>query len=259
MSVHIASGVTLIHLPRIAWRAQGGSVSASSAVAGFEAARAVTQQTADGWRPTSAAANWTLNAGSSVPVDYCAIGAHDIASRGQTVFVEYLAGSWQTITQATPEDDGALLFLFPQITAQQWRVRLSGGSASTLGHIRFGRVTVPPRRANYLGTPIDEGERVALRYQMSETGEFLGTVAEGNGLQFSVQIDHLPEIFRQTEWRAFKQWAERGNTFFITPKPAAYPKEVAYAWTTRAAVERTIPNHRVAGSVTLDCMGYAKP
>lgn len=259
MTVVIGAGVFNLQLPRIGWHAQGGTVSASSAVAGFEAARAVTQQTADGWQPDTMPATWELDAGESVGVNYCGIGAHDLGSTGATVFIEYDDGGWQTVLEVSPDDDGALFFLFPAIQAQEWRVRVTGSDAPTLGHIRFGQVLTVPRMATYTGTPIDEGEQVRLRYQQSETGEFLGTVVEGNGLAFSMQLDHLPEAFRQTEWRAFKRWAEGGNTFFIAPKPQAYPKEVAYARTSRAAIERTIPNRNVAGSITLDCVGYFRP
>jgi hypothetical protein len=260
MSVHIAAGVFDLKLPRIGWHAQGGTVSASSAAAGFAAARAVTQQTADGWKPSAMPASWVLDAGAGVGLSYCGIAAHDLATVGATVFVEYLNdATWITIYEVTPQDDGALFFLFPAIFAQQWRVRVTGDNAPTIGHIRFGRVLTVPRMATYTGRPIDEGERVALRYQISETGEYLGTVVEGNGLQFSVEIDHLSEAFRLGPWREFKRWAERGNTFFIAPKPYNYPKEVAYAWTSRAAVERTIANRNISGSVTLDCVGYAKP
>lgn len=259
MSVVIAAGVTDLNLPRIGWKAQGGTVTASSEADGFNAERAATQQTADGWQPDAMPATWELDAGEPVGVNYCGIAAHDLGSTGATVFIEYEDSGWQTVLEISPEDDTALFFLFPAIEAQEWRVRVTGSDAPTLGHIRFGQVLTAPRMATYTGTPIDEGEQVRLRYQQSETGEFLGTVSEGNGLSFSMQLDHLPEAFRQGPWREFKRFAERGNTFFIAPKPQAYPREVAYAWTRSAAIERVIPNKDVTGSVTLDCSGYFRP
>jgi hypothetical protein len=262
MTVIASAGVQYLDLPRIGWRTITGTASASGSAAGYDPDRAQGQQTYDGWRPDAIPARWIINAGSSVTADYMAVGAHTLA--GCTVQPERWNGSaWVAIASTVViADNTAILWLFPPVAATQFALRITAGPATmpTMGHIRFGQVLMLPRQATYTGDPIDEGERITLRQNLSETGEYLGATVEGNGLQFSVSVDHLPEIFRQVDWRAFRRWAESGNTFFVAPKPGAYPKEVAYAWSRGlASVRRQIPKAEIAGSVTLECTGYAAP
>lgn len=263
MAVVIENGFTDTHLPHIGWERITGTISASTEASGYEASRAGTVETFDGWQPTSLPATWEIDVGSSVDVTYCGIAAHDLGTNGCTVVVGYWDGSaWQGVVNETPSDDTAIFFLITSQAATKWRVRITGtGSMPTLGHIAFGEVLVVPRRATYLGTPLDETEVVTYRQNLSETGELLGRNVEGNGLEFQVSIDNLSEDFRLGDWRLFKQHCDSGDqTFFIAPKPASYPGEVAYAWCTESPrVSREIANERVTGSVTLQCRGYRKP
>jgi hypothetical protein len=262
MTVISSAGVQYLDLPRIGWRVISGTATASGSASGYDPDRAQGQQTYDGWRPDDIPARWMLDAGSSVTADYMGIGAHDLA--GCTIQPERWNGSaWVAIAPTRLiADNSAILWLFPAVAATRFALRITDGPVSmpTIGHIRFGQALVVPRPATYTGDPLDEGERIVLRQNISETGEYLGAVVEGNGLQFSMSVDHLSEHFRQGEWRLFRRWAESGNTFFVAPKPGAYPKEVAYAWLGGlAAVRRQIPKAEISGSVTLDCTGYAAP
>ena len=260
MAVVISSGVLNTKQPHIGWRAITGTVTASSAVSGYEADRAVAVHTYDGWRPATIPANWQIDAGSAVPVSYCGIGAHDAGTVGATVSVEYWDGSdWVEVATDTPEDDTALFFLFPSVTAQVWRVVVADGQA-TLGHIRFGAVSVWPRLSGYLGTPIDESRQLTYRQNRSIAGDFLARNVEGKGLQFEIEIQNLSEEFRQGEWRAFNNFLDAGSgTFFVAPKPSQYPLEIAYAWPSdKLRAERTTPNYRISGAVALRCGGYAE-
>lgn len=261
MSVIIASGVTNTSLPRIGWRALSGDIVASSAAAGFAASRAAAEETYDGWRPTTLPARWSVELPGSTVADYMGIAAHDLD--GYTIRPQRWSGSaWVDIAPAVVVDGSTAIFwLFAPVASERFALFISAGPAlPTIGHIRFGEVLMVPRLASYVGDPIDEGQQITLRTNRSETGEFLGSIVEGNGLQFSVQIDHLAEPFRQGAWRSFRNHAERARPFFIAPKPGPYPREVAYAWLSgRAAVSRQIPNRHISGNVTIDCVGYSRP
>lgn len=266
MSVVIASGVTDTHLPRIAWdHRTGGTISAASESPGYEAIRATDQNTYDGWRPAnlSGARSWEQTFGFSPANDYCGIGAHDLGSKNCTIRIQYFDGaSWINILPGfQPTNDSALLILFPRVSSTAFRVVIVNGDAPpTLGFIAFGQQTVIPQRAQYVGDPIDEGTQVRLRHNLSATGNFLSTTPESNGLSFSLQFNHLSETFRQGAWRGFKDYAERGGSFFVAPRPGGYPDEVAYSWLGgRANVSRQIPNRAISGSVSIDCIGYKRP
>ena len=263
MSVVIATGVINTNLPRIGWRAITGTITASSAASGFGAALAATAQTYSAWKPTALPATWAINAGSAQAVDYCGIGAHEIGSTGGTVFVEYLVGAtWTQAATVTPTDDSAILFLFPQVSAQEWRVRITGTTAPRVGNIRFGRVTTLPRLTTFSpALPITESEQFTYNVNVSATGEWLGRSVVAAGLQFSVQINHVSETFADTEWAAFRVHCNEGSaTFYIAPKPSQYAKEVAYAWpmdTVRA--ERNMAQRNLSRTIDLQCGGYKRP
>ena len=263
MTVVIASGVINTNLPRIGWRAITGTISASSAASGFGAALAATAQTYSAWKPTALPATWAINAGSAQAVDYCGIGAHEIGSTGGTVFVEYLVGAtWTQAATVTPTDDSSILFLFPQVSAQEWRVRITGTTAPRVGNIRFGRVTTLPRLSTFSPSlPITESEQFTYNVNVSATGEWLGRSVVASGLQFAVQIEHVSEDFAAGDWADFRKHCNEGDaTFYIAPKPAKYPKEVAYAWPTETVkAERTLPNREISRTIDLQCGGYKRP
>lgn len=263
MSVVIESGVTNTHLPRIGWRAITGTISASSAANGFGAALAATGQTYSAWRATSLPATWAIDAGSAQAVDYCGIGAHEIGSNGGTVFVEYLVGvTWTQAATVTPTDDSAILFLFPEVSAQEWRIRITGTTAPRVGNIRFGKVTTLPQRSVFSpALPITEAEQFTYNVNVSATGEWLGRSVVAAGLQFSVQINHVPETFADGEWAAFRVHCNEGDaTFYIAPKPSQYAKEVAYAWPTETVrAERNVAQRNLSRAINLQCAGYKRP
>lgn len=263
MSVVIATGVTNTDLPRIGWRAITGTITASTAASGFAAALAATAQTYSAWKPTALPATWAVNAGSAQAVNYAAIGAHDIGTASATAFVEYLVGStWTQAATVTPSDDTAILFLFPQVSAQEWRIRITGTTAPRVGNIRFGRVTTLPRLSTFAPSlPITEAEQFTYNVNVSSTGEWLGRSVVASGLQFSVQIEHVSEAFAAGEWADFRKHCNEGDaTFYIAPKPAKYPKEVAYAWPNETVkAERTLPNKEISRTIDLQCGGYNRP
>jgi hypothetical protein len=149
------------------------------------------------------------------------------------------------------------------VTAQVWRVAVTVATdAPRLGNIRFGEVTELPRLSTFApALPITEAEVFSYNVNRSDTGEWLGRSVVSNGLEFSVEVQHVPEAWAATEWRDFRRHCNEGDaTFFIAPKPQSFPAEVAYAWpleTVRA--ERAMPNARMSRAVALLCGGYRKP
>ncbi|PTW43891.1 phage head spike fiber domain-containing protein [Rhodovulum kholense] len=78
---------------RILWDRLTGTVSATSAAEGFEAALAATVETNSWWQPVAAPASWQIEFASAQTVDAIGIGAHTLGSSGASARVEYLSGS----------------------------------------------------------------------------------------------------------------------------------------------------------------------
>lgn len=264
MSVVIANGVTNTDLPRIGWRSITGTVSASTAAAGFEAALAATPQTYSAWKPTATTTQtWEVDAGTSRSANYCGVGAHELGDVGATVTVQRWTGSsWSNVVSTSPTDNSALLFLFPTASATRWRIRITGASApARIGNIRFGEVTTLPRKSSFSpALPITEAEQFTYNVNVSDAGEWLGRSVVAAGLQFSIQINHVPETFADGEWAAFRVHCNEGDaTFYIAPKPAQYAKEVAYAWPTETVrAERNVAQRNLSRAINLQCAGYKR-
>lgn len=264
MSVVIETGVTDTELPHIGWRSITGTITASTSAEGFAAALAALPETYNAWKPTALPATWEVDAGEVEDVDYCAIGAHDLGTQGATVAVEYFDGAdWEEVSTATPTDDSALLLLFPEEdTASRWRIRITGTTMPRIGNIRFGSVTVLPRMSRFAPElPITEADSYVYNVNVSSEGEWLGRSVVAGGLQFEVNVANVPETFAAGEWAAFRTYCnEGGATFFVAPKPAAYPADVAYAWPTETVrAQRTLANSAASRTVQLKCGGYNRP
>ena len=250
--------------PRLCWRRLAGTVTASTEAEGFDAEFAYAEELVNAWKPTAVPADWTLTFPIAAPVSYVGIGAHTIGTSGATVEIQRLvSGTWTTFPgcAVTPSNDDAILFLIAPTDLGSIRVRVIGAVAE-IGYILVGRATEIPRLARFTGLPITESQQVEYRDNTSMKGKPLGRTLQRDGLEFSVEIDNLPEAFRASEWRAFRDAMERGGRqfFFYAARPEKYPDEVALAWQRQPEpFERAIPNARVSGSIAMTCGGYRQP
>ena len=251
--------------PRIGWRELKGAVSASSEATGFSAVFAAMPQTYTAWRPTGTALeNWVITLPGPDAADYCGIGAHDLGTQRATIAVEQWDGAaWQVVVSHTPPDDSAILFLFTRVASAQFRVVVTGAAAPPrIGNVRFGVVSPLPRKSTFApALPITEAEELSYNVNMSATGEWLGRSVVSAGLRFSLTVDHMPETYAAGEWAQFRRYCNEGDaTFYVAPKPQAYPAECGYAWPqSPVRAERRIPNKGVSRSATLELAAYRRP
>jgi hypothetical protein len=264
MAVTIRAGFTgntqpLTH-PRIGWRRITGTISASTAAAGFAAANAGTYRTDSFWRPTGLPASWTIDAGSAVAVSYIGIAAHDLGTKGCTVTVSSSPDNVTFTTRVTivPTDDSAIMGLFASATVRYWRIDITGASgAPTIGVIQFGAVTEFPRPCVYAPSVSFERTRSAsYRANISDGGQWLGRSRARVQLSPVMEVQHLAETWLASEWDAFALHAEQAP-FFIADRPGSYVNSVAYAWTTDdLRAERGIPNAAISSNVSLSLSGF---
>jgi hypothetical protein len=248
--------------PRIGYASHAGTVAASTSAAGFGASLATARETYNAWKPTAVPATWDVTYATPARVGYVGIGAHTIGSSGATIKVQRrISAAWVDVpgSQITPANDDALMWLIAPVLCDGIRLVLTGAVAE-LGVVLAGPVLEWPRLSNFVGMPISEAGQIQYQNSIGRTGEFFARTIRADGLEFDLTIEHLPEAFRATEWAAFRQHLDRaGATFFVAPKPFRYPDDVAYAWPSETArFERTQPNYRISGEVSIRCRGYKR-
>lgn len=263
MTTFIQSGFVGIDYPldhpRIGWRTFSGTAIANASEAGYPASNALDVRTALGWRAPSVTSWIGVDFTSARSCSYCGIAGHDLGTQAASYVIERWNGSaWvEVVAEQSTLSDEAIVFLFGAVSASRFRLKLTvANAAPRIGHIRFGAVTELPRRAAYAGTtPISESRRYEYDTLRSNGGAFMGRSIVSSSLQFAIDVKHLSETWRRSEWADFRQYANTGDaTFFYTDRPASYPEDVAYAWSNQAlSASRDTPNKAISGQFTLQC------
>jgi len=208
-----------------------GTVTASSAAVDFPADAPLNELTYEFWRPTALPATWTLNAGSSVAVNYFGIAAHTLGSSGNTVSIQSSPDNttWTTIDSITPTDNSPIMFLFVSVTAQYYRIEISGGAIPSIGVIYIGTV-LEMLRPCYGGlTPISLSRDSVIRPNRSEGGQWLGRSVIRSGSSMKVQYSILENNWVRTTFKDFIDDAVV-YPFFFAWRPDNYPEDVGYVW-----------------------------
>jgi hypothetical protein len=265
MSVVIQSGFTgiaePIDQPRICFDTHTATPTATSTATGADVAWLVDGETWSVWEGGGTSQTVTLTF-SSAATSYAAIAAHNLGSTGATVSC---AAGGVTVGSISPDDDGAIVFLFGSTTVTTVAFTISGGSAAPqIAVAQAGEVLEMPQLSVFTGLPISESKQVRYRHQQSIRGDVLGRAVEGADLRFDLTVQNLPETFRAASgdvtWKGFINHVDNTGPFFIAAKPSSYPDDVAYARAMeRPRFNRERANLNNSGAVTFQCMGYAAP
>lgn len=263
MSVVIQSGFTgiaePIDQPRICFDTHTATPTATSTATGADVDWLVDGETWSVWEGGSTSQTVTLTF-SSAATSYAAIAAHNLGSTGATVSC---AAGGATVGSISPDDDGAIVFLFGSTTVTTVAFTISGGSAAPqIAVAQAGEVLEMPQLSVFTGLPISESKQVRYRHQQSIRGDVLGRAVEGADLRFDLTVQNLPETFRAASgdvtWKGFINHVDNTGPFFIAAKPSSYPDDVAYARAMeRPRFNRERANLNNSGAVTFQCMGYA--
>lgn len=244
--------------PRIGAQPVQGTVSASSAVAGFDAAFAANADTAQFWRPAAVPADWTLTFSAAAPVSYFGIAAHDMGTVGATVaYQRWEAGAWVTVLTHSPADDRPVFGLIRRREDDRGRLVFTG-AVPTIGVIYIGDVTEFPRKSDYVGqAAFDTLTRDEFSTPVSDGGQWLGRFVTRRSIPARMRVEHLPE-----DWCAASLSGVLGDLVqrpaFFADRPGLYPQSVVFAYTTGPVVpERQHQNPRVAMGVTFEVTGHA--
>lgn len=216
---------------RIGYKKLSGTMTASSAAAGYDADYANNYLTYNFWKPEALPATLELTADSVSMANYIGIAAHEIGTSNCAVYAEYYDGSdWVTIEGIAPIDDSPIMFIFDTVTSARFRIRVAGSTAPRVGVVFVG-MTLDMMRPIYGGhTPITMGRVTTLKNNRSETGQFLGRTVQRYGTKTSFDWKNLNPQWYRSEFDPFVE-AARVQPFFIAWRPSKYPHEIGYVWT----------------------------
>lgn len=187
------------------------------------------------WYDETGTMQATFQPGSSVNMNYVAIGAHNLGSSGATIVIETaptVAGTWTERVVATPTDDTPLFFTFDDVEdVEDVRVTVTGGSDREIGVIYAGDVLIM-QQALYGGhTPITLSSQTEYRNAMSDTGNFIGRRVRRKGQATSFSWENLTDDWYREYFQPFVNSAKT-VPFFIKWRPDYYSDEVAFGYTT---------------------------
>jgi hypothetical protein len=213
--------------PRIAAYPITGTVTASTAAAGYAGNDANNELTYTAWKPTAVPATWQLSFTSTV-VSYCAIAAHNIGSTGGTVQVqEYLAGTFTQLDTHTPTDDSPIVFFFAGRTTDRIRIRVTN-AIPTIGVIWFGRALELPQKSQWTGSlPFNEAVNSVYTENVSDGGHVMDRFATRKAGVCAMEVRNVSETWAAANIPALQ--AHMGALpIFMADRPSAYPKSVVY-------------------------------
>ena len=226
-----------------------GTVSASSTAAPaiYTADAPANSALFERWKPATVPATWGVTTAEPVTVDYCVIGAHDLAATGGAVGVQYFDGAeWVEIASVAAVQSGDVLFLmFAPVVASAFRIAVRD-AVSSFGLIRFGAALQMEERTRYPGrTPFDLARRAMTTGNRSVEGAFLSRLTVRSGMSLTFSWSHLSESFTTSDLAGFLDAIET-DLFVIADRPGTHPNDVAICWTSG---DRPVP--RASGAMDL--------
>lgn len=235
------------------------TVTGTTEEAGFPADAVQRQTTWERWKPNSTTNQDLLIApATSQEANYIGIAAHTLGSTGATVEFAYSVDNvtFTTIETLEPADNSAIMVIFPLADAGYWRVRIvSATSAPNIGVVYIG-TTLDMERPIYGGhSPINLSRQTVVRPTESEKGQWLGRSVIRYGLQTSYDWNNLKAAWYRANFDPFVKEA-RFHPFFIAWRPADYPQEVAFGWTSQD-IQPSNSGTRDLMSVSVSVSAYA--
>lgn len=267
MSVIISSAITtstpdaavpLSHA-RILWKnlITSSTLSGTAGQTDFPLSAIINPATYERYKPASMPAQIDFNITPGVAVNAVGIAAHNLATLGCSIKIEYsTGGAYTTIDEFTVGgDDTPILSIFDTVEASQFRITITG-TTPTIGVVYIGEA-LEMQRGIYGGhSPITLSRKTAVRPNVSETGQWLGARQERKGFAGSYAWQHLKAAWYRENFDPFAANNPRVNPFFIAWKPDIYPNEVGYC-IAQNDIEPSNMGKKDFMSVSMDVEGFS--
>lgn len=228
--------------PIVGWHnlATTSTLTTSQASASFPATNLCNPATNSLWKSGSTADQYiTVLFGSEQSVDYFAIARHNFGSGACVVTIQGLPtggdpgtpGDWDDIVASSPpSDDTTLLFRFAVTPLIGIRAKLEPDTIEPQAAVVYtGALMVFERGIQPGTTPLSRARERNITSPRSQSGEFLGSIINGERLMSSVTFSKLSAAWYRSTLDPFLE-ATAGLPFFWGWRPQTYPAEVAFAW-----------------------------
>jgi len=186
---------------------------------------ALTPNTYERWLSASGTMTDRFQTASSEKIDYIAIGAHNLGSKGSTIVVATaptVNGTFTDRAALTPSNDGAIMFLFDPVEGvQDVKVTVAGGTNREIGVVQAG-IALQMYQPIYGGhTPQDLSAVTNYQTTKSDTGQFLGRGITTKGTNTNFSFRHLDPDWYRERFQPFVEHA-KSKPFFIKWRPDLY-------------------------------------
>jgi hypothetical protein len=217
-----------------------GTVSATSAAAGFPATNVANASTALRWvsDPGSPATDQYLTVTISEvdPIDYLAIAVHNFGSDSIPVSVEGSTGGspeWFELVEARMlANDDPVIFRWTPQSLTGVRLRMQPGDADPYAAVMYvGKLLVCERGTHQDYTPINLARDTNAPIGVSESGHFLGRVVIGESRASPFALKMLRATWYRDEMDPMVR-VLRSTPVFFAWKPTEFPNDIGFVFIT---------------------------
>lgn len=237
-----------------------GTLTASTQAADGFAANALGPQTNDFWIPTALPAWLQVTLGAAVSCDCASIVAHNLWSKGCTVYVEYFSGgSWQVAASCTPTDNSTILLIFPSRSSNQWRIRTTGSSVPSIGIAMIGPRFLIPEGIQMDYVPIHLALDIELMPSITIAGQYQGTMINRKGASTSISFALQDKTWIETTAKPFIKHFNSGSPFMWASCPGVLEFDTAYCWRSGNVLSASYGAGAQFGSMKMEISAYVEP
>lgn len=173
----------------------------------------------------------TMDMLSAVTVDTVGVSAHNMATSGSSVVIQYSSDgvSWADARPSySPLTDDDLIFTFGDITARYWRFNFTNPSIMAVGVIFIGKRLAFPHTPIDSYTPLHHARKYTKFFNDSIRGQFLANRVMAAGAETEVNLGFVQRSFVDGPLRAFESHYNQGGLFFYAGWPAGQPLDMGY-------------------------------
>ena len=193
------------------------AITGTTPASGYPIANLFNYFTFDGYKPdTSGASNVDVNLSAANACDYFAFYNSNLADNGGSIVLQYWNGAaWvDCFAPYSPTDNAPQLFIFAEVSSDQYRILIDSTPASIVSVVSFGKsLPVPYGLTTSFASP-HNAQQYRNRTNESETGNFIGRSVRKEAVPFTVSTELLQYDWMRDEWRDFLRHLERRPCFF---------------------------------------------
>jgi hypothetical protein len=225
-----------------------------------QAPKALIPNTFERYQPIAGAVVAKFQLSASTPIDYIAIGAHNVGTHdsGTPLLIQYattVGGALIDIESITPTDNGAIMLLFDSVTVAEIAITTN---AATLGleiGLVYAGIAMQMQQPIYGGvSPIDLSAKTEYESTMSDSGQFLGRNITKKGTAGSYSWKHLEDDWMRETFKPFIDSAKQ-RPFFFKWRPDLYNATVL-AHTTADIRPTNMGGGSKLMTVSIEIMGH---